>query len=842
LESRTKKPGEGGDWGSIDLRPSFAYLRAMKRPLPLLLFAYISGIIGGSYFPLPPSYALAGIMGGGAALAIFLFRSRGKAPLLLSPLVFFLFGLLFIGRILDPDFPAHHLIHFADEKKYTVEGVLYRPPDPTEEKIRLYVRGERIYLGEGSFPVSGNLLLTVRDRQCDLRYGDRVRFISRLSLPRLGTNPGAFDYRRFLALQGIWVTAYASAADEVVRMEEGKGNSFFHFVEKGREKIRRFLEENAPPDSRGIIKALILGERGDIGNEIREKFIVAGMSHILSISGLHVALVAAFFFGATRFILRFFPFFLLRLDLNKTSALAAVIPVIFYTFIAGLGLAAVRSTIMVLSFLVALLLDREKDLYDALFLAAFLILVVNPASLFDISFQLSFLSVLAILYFLPRFREFFGFLETWPYKSWVEEQPRWKRKALAYLGGSLLTSAAAVLGTGPLVVYYFNRVSLVGFLSNLFLVPLMGLANTLLSLLTALLVFFSQPLAKMLTHLNVFLLNVSLALVDFFSGLPSACKRIATPTLPEMLLIYGMLILTANLKRWRRALPGLILLGGIYTAVQVYGYHSIYHNRELTVTFLDVGQGDGAVIFFPRGKVMVIDGGGSPDGSFDPGERIIAPYLWKMKRKTIDYVVNSHPHPDHLQGLLFLLESFEVGKVWYNGEREGESPLIPRFLELAGSRLDARGWREREEEVNGVTAVFLHPPLEERKRRNFSGNDGSLVLRLSFGEVSFLFPGDVESTAEEEILRTGARLQSTVLKAPHHGSKSSSTQPFLERVHPQYAVFTVRPGTRTRLPHPAVQERYDHLGVKTYRSDRDGAITFVTDGKDLKVQTFRENK
>jgi competence protein ComEC len=577
----------------------------MKRPLPLILFSFIAGIIAGTYVPFPLSWALAGVMGAGMGLVICLAGGRRKIALVFSSAIFLFFGFLFIGRILQPAFPPNHLIHHAGEQKLNIEGLLYRPPEPLEDKVRIFLRAEKIHLEEGDLPVVGNLLLTIKDKQVDLRYGDRVRFISRVYVPRPATNPGAFDYRRFLALQGVWVTAYANSAAEVVRLEEKKGNPFFHFVESGREKIRNFFDANASPETRGIIKALVLGERGDIPKEVNEQFIVTGVNHILSISGLHVALVAAFFFGATRFVLRFFPFLLLRLSLNKTSALVAVIPVIFYTFIAGLGVAAVRSTIMVLSFLLALLLDREKDLYDALFLAAFFILIFNPAALFDISFQLSFLSVAAMLYFIPRFSEFFAPLKTWVFQSWMEEQPAWKRKLIFYLAGSLLTSVAAILGTGPLVVYYFNRISLAGFLANLVLVPLMGFANTLLSLLAALLVFVYHPLAKILTDLNSFLLNISLVLVDLISRIPMASRRVVTPTIPEILLIYGILILAANLKRWRRSLYGLILLAGMYGGLQVHGTVSTQNSGELKVTFLDVGQGDAAVLQLPKGKVMV---------------------------------------------------------------------------------------------------------------------------------------------------------------------------------------------------------------------------------------------
>ena len=493
-------------------------------------------------------------------------------------------------------------------------------------------------------------------------------------------------------------------------MAEGQGNPFFHVVEEGREKIRTFLDRNAPPEYGGIMKALVLGERGDISRDLNEKFIVSGVNHILSISGLHVALVAAFFFGLTRFSVRLFPPLLLRFNLNKASALVAIIPVIFYTFVAGLGVAAVRSSIMALSFLLVLLLDRPKNLYDALFLAAFLILVAAPAALFDVSFQLSFLAVFAMLYLVPRFLEIIA-----PIKKWADEQSWAQRKITAYVGASLLTSAAAILGTGPLVGLYFNRISVVGFLANLLLVPLMGLGNTLLSLLTALAVFLSSPLASALTDVNVLLLRLSVGLVDFFSRWPLASYRIATPSWTEIFLFYGTILCAANLKRRPKAIYLLAALIGIFIAVQIYDSRLRRNPDRLEVVFLDVGQGDAAVVHLPGGKVMVIDAGGTPDGSFDPGERIVAPYLWQRKIKRIDFMVSTHYHPDHLQGLFFLLENFKVDRVWVNGDRETDFSAAERFLRSAGDRVRAVSREDQAVEIGGARMEFLHPPRSQRE-------------------------------------------------------------------------------------------------------------------------------
>ncbi len=370
------------------------------------------------------------------------------------------------------------------------------------------------------------------------------------------------------------------------------------------------------------------------------------------------------------------------------------------------------------------------------------------------------------------------------------------------------------------------------------LVPLLGFGNTILSLLTAFFIFLAEPLAEWLNYANLLILKLSLALVDFFSALPGSSWRITTPTIWELILIYASILMAANLKKWKKSFPLLFSLIGFLGLLQLYNYYSQIHNKELQVTFLDVGQGDALVIFFPLGQVMVIDGGGSAESSFDPGERIVAPYLWREKRRTIDYLVNTHPHPDHLQGLLFLLKNFQVGQVWTNGELKEEDASWAEFQRAAGKRLQVKGREKETLDINGVKVEFLHPPLLGKEKDSFRGNDASLVMRLTYKKVNFLFTGDIEAAAEEEITRQFANLQTAVLKVPHHGSKTSSTWPFIEKVKPAYAVFSVRSGGKYPLPNREVIERYELIKARIFKTNRHGAIFFKTDGEKIKVETF----
>ena len=293
----------------------------------------------------------------------------------------------------------------------------------------------------------------------------------------------------------------------------------------------------------------------------------------------------------------------------------------------------------------------------------------------------------------------------------------------------------------------------------------------------------------------------------------------------------------------------------------------------LSLTAVDVGQGSATLVRFPGGRRMLVDGGGFFDESFDVGKYVLAPFLWHERISRIDIVVLTHPHPDHLQGLLFVMENFHVSEVWTNGERS-ESPLYLAFLQVIQDRgIVMRTISDRTPEMNvsGVSMRFLNPqgtstvphaaphpslqantkvsetevrsipPAPIKKRSGFSDevNERSLVMKLSFGRRAFLLPGDITEISETRLVDSAVDLKSDVLIVPHHGSSRSSSFPFLEKVRPQLAVISCGFENVFRFPHPETLRRLERLQSRVYRTDRDGAVTIVTDGNDLRSSVFR---
>jgi len=624
-----------------------------------------------------------------------------------------------------------------------------------------------------------------------------------------------------------------------VKLGEGLMNPVTLQVERWRDRIRDFLNREAHPPSSGIFKALVLGEQGDIPEEIKEYFILTGTAHLLAISGDQFGIVALLSFSLLIWLLKRSEFLLLSISVRKWAAGLTIPCIVLYAFIAGGGISVIRAAIMVITFLVSILLNRERNLLHTLALAAFLILIFSPPSLFDVSFQLSFLAVLAILYLVPRFLQEFRQEEIS-----VLLETSWKKNILKYMKLSLLVTGVAILGTAPFVALHFNRFAPIGFITNLFIIPWVGFLIVPLSLTASIFSFFFIPFATLLINLNGFIALTLLRVLALFASLPFASFFVSTPTVFEIFIFYSLLFLVAHFRKGKKAR---YLFAGLCIAFAcdlTYWNLKDSFQKDLKLTFIDVGHGDSILVEFPKGKKMLIDGGGLYENGFDMGKNVIAPFLWKKKIRRIDMLVLTHPDPDHLKGLNFIASQFSIGQFWDNGFETESDPSLQLKETLRQKKIKTLSLNEETlpQTINGVEVSVLNPPAWkaiQRKAQHLRDlNNSSLVMKLRFRNVSVLLAGDIEKEAEGLMLKKASPLRADIIKIPHHGSSSSSSLAFLDRVKPSVAILSVGERNIARLPHPDVLKRYERLGTEIFRTDRHGAITVVTDGKKIKIRPF----
>jgi competence protein ComEC len=720
-----------------------------------------------------------------------------------------------------------------------LEGIIDRPPERSRGRTQLLIRSEKVVLSSRHIPVDGLLLIFLKEEDPSLRVGDRLRLRCRLYPPRGFHNPGGFSYERHLAFDRIYTIGFLSEERGWVKLGEGFKNPVTLQVENWRDRIRDFLNREAKPPSSGIFKAFVLGEQGDIPEEIKEYFILTGTAHLLAISGDQFGIVAILSFSLLIWILKRSEFLLLSISVSKWAAGLTIPCIVLYAFIAGGGISVIRAAIMVITFLFSILLNRERNLLHTLALAAFLILIFSPPSLFDVSFQLSFLAVLSILYLVPRFLQEFKQEEIS-----LLLKTSWKKNVLKYMRLSFLVTGVAILGTAPFVALHFNRFAPIGFITNLFIIPWVGFLIVPLSLTASIFSFFFIPFATFLINLNGFITLILLRVLAFFASLPFASFFVSTPTVFEIVLFYSLLFLVAHFrkgKKIRYLFAGLCI---IFACDLAYWNLKDSFQKDLKLTFIDVGHGDSIFIEFPKGKKMLIDGGGLYEDRFDIGKNVIAPFLWKKKIRRIDTLVLTHPDPDHLKGLNFIASQFSIGQFWDNGYQTQSEPYLQLKKILSGKRIKIRSLNEETSPqiIDGVEVSVLNPPARNATQRKVEHlrdlNNSSLVIKLRFRNVSVLLAGDVGKEAEEWMLRKAYPLRADILKIPHHGSSSSSSLPFLDRVKPTYAILSVGERNIARLPHPDVLKRYLQLGSRILKTDQHGAITVITDGENIEVKTF----
>jgi competence protein ComEC len=696
-----------------------------------------------------------------------------------------------------------------------------------------------------------------------LRYGQNIEIDARIRKPHNYGNPGAFDYAGFLARQNIFWTATGDAATLHV-LPGHCGSAIQKFAMDLRAAILDRTERLYHGNSyqTGMMQALLIGQNFQLQKVWTEQYRNTGTFHVIVISGTHVAILAAFFL------------FLLRVCgvSENLAMLFTVMAAWLYALVTGWGAPCVRSAAGLTLFMVCGYFYRKRRPLNLLAAAALAFLVCDPDQLFDASFQLTFLAVAFLGAFatplieatsgplargltdlhdtgrdlhlaarVAQFRIEMRLLVETLHRA-AHLPPRAATllvtvpaRLLFFFYDVAVVSAVIQLGLALPMVVYFHRLGLSGLSANAFAVPIMGLLVPIGFVAVA-------TGWAWVAHICGWLLWLSRVIVGWHASIEPNW-RIATPPVWLGIAFSAALLAFAVARgRWWRAAAG-VAVAALLALLVGHPFPAELHLGQLEMSVIDVGQGDSILLILPDGKRLLVDGGGIPSfghqarSQLDIGEDVVAPYLWNRGISTLDAVALTHAHEDHIGGLPALVSDFHPRQLW-----TGATSRNPAWLNL----------RDRAVR-NGVQIVpYTAPahftfggaefdvlaPLPDYIPVEAPHNNDSLVLRVRYGARSFLLTGDAERPIEREMLAENEVPVTDVLKVAHHGSRTSSTDDFLDAAHPAFALISAGLDNSYGHPNRDVLERLADRHTEVFRTDRQGLITVITDGRRLSVEPF----
>jgi competence protein ComEC len=652
----------------------------------------------------------------------------------------------------------------------------------------------------------GRVEVSAPDLPLPLAPGDEVLLSVEVREPAGPRNPGGRDGALAMAAHGVAAQAWTrtpparSAPPSVLSPVAGARVAFA-------EVATRVL----PPAEAALVRAIGAGDEARIDPATRERFARSGLAHVLSVSGLHLAVVAFGTWRALRSLLLRVPALTARFDVRKAAAAACLPVTALYAVATGGTVPVLRSAVAAGLVFGSVLLGRGSDAASALAIAALGLLALDPGSLLDVSFQLSFASVAGLVALARPLRDA---LPLHPDRS------RWHGRVVEAALQGACASAAATLATAPLLALHFRSLSTVAIVANLVALPVAS-ALTVLAALSFLASAVAPPLAPGLLWTCWPMAAAFLRVNDAFAAPAFASVGVASPGWGLAATSYATGIgafLARGRRRWLLAATScaaLLLPGPVRLA-------AARMRPGIEVVFLAVGQGDCTVIRLPDGSAVVVDAGGDPSGRYDPGARDVLPFLRDMGVSRLAAVFVSHPHPDHLQGLPAVVAGLGAHRVFASHDR-GDENARSAFARMPEATVLAAG---DEVVLAGVRFRVLGPPRGDTR---LVENDASLVLHVTFGDTSFLLPGDVEAAGEAALLASGIP-RVDVVKAPHHGSRTSSGRGLVAASRPRWVVFPVGAGNRYGFPHAETVDRWRGSGARLLRTD-EGPVRFRSDGR-----------
>ena len=811
-------------------------MKSKLRPAVYFLIPFLFGIIAGNYASIPLFWLWLSVLICLIGSVVASSRRRYLFYILLHIAVFAC-GMLRLEIASVPSIPNH----FYDQPVSFTGKTTYQP-ERGETWEACYAVGKIQLLTDPAQSVSTKVLIRFNERM-PLQYGKKLTLTGVLLQPDTRRNPGGFDYRAYLARQKV---SGIISHQGLLNIEEQSGFPPLRWIEALRLRTERIIDNayikykdtatNALHAQ--MLKGILLGKRGDVPTETLEIFRNSGTFHVLAVSGLHVGLVAMFCFVAfTKFRVPTLPY---RIP-PKIVSFLTIVAIIIYACLVGFRPSVFRAAFMATLYLFARIIDRDADIYNLLAVAALVLLLINPTQVWDVGFQLSFVAVSAIVYFVPKMQKPIQTLWEIPESVEISTLAKYRKTALKWLVLSYLVTFAAQIGTAPLIAYHFYRAYPLGIIVGPFAV---GLVSLIVGVGMASVIggFIFLPLAKILAVANHTIMFIFLKLIGVF-GQEWGIMTIAPPTLGlvavYIALIFGVTHWRFVYQQWKTA--SLIGLSVVAMWVWDSGFHE--QGRLLEVVTLDVGQGDAAIVRFPDRTTMLIDGGiqrsyydekRQKQVDYDVGERIIEPFLNANDIRELDLVVLSHPDLDHGGGLGYILQNYKVKRVIGIADMQLDSQTHRRLRSIVTERGIPYSFPYAGEiDLTVTTRLNLLHPIDAASTDLMDDNKNadSLVMKLSYGEVDILFTGDIEAEGETRLITSQQDLRSEILKVPHHGSRTSSSAQFIDAVQPRFAIYSLGQRNQFQLPHPEVVDRYKERDCKQLRTDKLGAITVKSDGK-----------
>ena len=699
---------------------------------------------------------------------------------------------------------ADHFVQFLPSNRtlVEVEGFVSSDPERINGDDRIAFDVLQLVVKDTVRAVSGRALIRFKADTALPTYGDRMQLQIQLYQPSLPRNPGAFDYRAFLKRRGIDALGTVQKRSQVIAHRQEKDDWWAQIVLPVRTLIRRAIEQNLSGGPAGLLKGVLLGAKHAVSEEVKTTFAQTGVNHVLAVSGLHVGLIA----GAVFFTLK-----ILGIGRGITAVLT-ICALVFYALITGLPPSVVRASTMGCVALLGMVGQRDIDGGNILGIAGLGLLIARPQDLFDVGFQLSFVATGGILIFYR------------PLRDLLPKKKGWYDTCVA---GPLAVSIAAQATTLPFIVAYFGLVSVIGLLANLIVVPLIGVGVGL-GLLTVFVFACWEPMATILNAANWLVLSGAIKCAEFMAKPEWAAFEVARPSW-VIFAIYLVLIPLIHPTARRLWSTYCLIIALVLANIGIWK-NILQTESALEIYFLDVGQGDAVFCKYPNGRTLLVDGGIRTQYS-DMGKRVILPFLKSQRIDHIDVVVGSHPHADHIGGLISVLEQVSVGHYLDAGQHV-DSFTGKRLQEVVKTKGIRYQTVAAGDSLVGIGGLVLHPTsayVSDSGPAPDGLNNGSVVIRIVHEETSLLLTGDIEHETDGDLIRWGHRLRSDILKVAHHGSRTSSTPEFLAGVTPDVVTISCGINNKFRHPSPEVIQRLRDMGIQIWRTDHSGAIAVRID-------------